>query len=346
MVRTTVVADFEAFFSRPVAPTRRIAVGELRFPRAATGRDESARVAAASMLLGGVVASFAPGLDEDDTSELHRLIDNVDSDWRVPQPRLRHRLQKDRVGLKRSINRLVELQPQTQGSAVSLRVQVDRTNGTATQHCLAAVYCAMALDEHLRSRVFRAPARPRMGRDPGEDLLAVLRVASASGDWLGGGNSAGWGRGANGSAVPMSVSADPINWALELLGLGGEPEAEGPRVHKRMVQRAFRPRCVTRTPTMEHPSTGRPNASRSSTPRGGSCWAEAQVVRGARAWHAEAMARRRPKDPAALLLWPGAGTGADHPRWWRSARESPRCRCSGSTSPTGEGRRAPDRAPS
>ncbi|MCB0951124.1 MAG: hypothetical protein H6517_08295 [Microthrixaceae bacterium] len=241
MVRTTVVADFEAFFSRPVAPTRRIAVGELRFPRAATGRDESARVAAASMLLGGVVASFAPGLDEDDTSELHRLIDNVDSDWRVPQPRLRHRLQKDRVGLKRSINRLVELQPQTQGSAVSLRVQVDRTNGTATQHCLAAVYCAMALDEHLRSRVCSAL---RLGLawagTPGEDLLAVLRVASASGDWLGGGNSAGWGRGANGSAVPMSVSADPINWALELLGLGGEPEAEGPRVHKRMVQRAFR----------------------------------------------------------------------------------------------------------
>ena len=77
MVRTTVVADFEAFFSRPVAPTRRIAVGELRFPRAATGRDESARVAAASMLLGGVVASFAPGLDEDDTSELHRLIDTL-----------------------------------------------------------------------------------------------------------------------------------------------------------------------------------------------------------------------------------------------------------------------------
>ncbi len=25
------------------------------------------------------------------------------------------------------------------------------------------------------------------------------------------------------------------------------------------------------------------------------------------------MARRRPKDPAALVLWPGAGTGADHP---------------------------------
>ena len=98
------VADFEAFFSRPIAPTRRIAIGELTLP----GRDTPpGRTAAASMLLGGMAAAFASGLDEDDTAAYLGLLADVERGRRIAQPRLRHRLQADRVGLKRSVSRLV-----------------------------------------------------------------------------------------------------------------------------------------------------------------------------------------------------------------------------------------------
>lgn len=216
MVRSTSVAQFEAYFSRPVAPTRRIAIGGLRFPDAA----------AASMLLGGVVATFADALDEDDSSELHRLIDDVDTHRRVAQPRLRHRLQKDRIGLKRSVNRLIEVDPGGSDGRLTYRLDVDRGNGTATQHCLAAVYCARSFDDSDREKVCAAL---RLGLawagSPGEDLLAVLRAGRT-----------------NGYGPPVGASTDPVTWAMELLGLvddsddGGEEAATG----RRRVQRAFR----------------------------------------------------------------------------------------------------------
>ena len=60
-----VVAEFEAFFSRPVAPTRRIALGRFTLPDRGVG---NAATAAASMLLGGVLADSAGNLDDDELS--------------------------------------------------------------------------------------------------------------------------------------------------------------------------------------------------------------------------------------------------------------------------------------
>lgn len=58
------------------------------------------------------------------------------------------------------------------------------------------------------------------------------------------------------------------------------------------------------------------------------------------------MARRRPKDPAALLLWPGAGTGADHPSLLSIRDGIPEMPVELIDFPyRREGRRAPDRAP-
>ncbi|MFV0316600.1 MAG: hypothetical protein ACK5O2_06520 [Microthrixaceae bacterium] len=229
MPRARVVADFEAFFSRPVAPTRRIALGSLGFPNSGTDNvnESTRRVALASMLLGGVVATFGPALDEDDTVDLHRLIDDIDGGRRVPQPRLRHRFQRDRVGLKRSVNRLVEVDASALDPRAMFRLEVDRTNGTATQHCLAAVYCARTAPASARSRVCAAL---RVGLawagTPGEDLLAVLRVGSIHGDWAG----------VSVDDPVLGVSADPVGWALDLLGLTGTESAVG----RRTVQRAFR----------------------------------------------------------------------------------------------------------
>lgn len=57
-------------------------------------------------------------------------------------------------------------------------------------------------------------------------------------------------------------------------------------------------------------------------------------------------ARRRPKDPAALLLWPGAGTGADHPSLVAIGHSIPEMPVHLIDFPYRRaGRRAPDRAP-
>jgi len=76
-----------------------------------------------------------------------------------------------------------------------------------------------------------------------------------------------------------------------------------------------------------------PPASQSWTPPVASCWAEG-------------VPRRRPRDPRALLLWPGAGTGSDHPSLVAIAEglaPFPVVRCDFPYRQ--EGRRAPDRAP-
>lgn len=206
-----VVAEFEAFFSRPVAPTRRIAIGRLRLPDRGEGR---AATSAAAMLLGGVLATFARSLDEEDAGELHRLIDDVEHGRRIPQPRMRHRLQADRVGLKRSTNRLIR------NSAGTVRLQLDHSNGTRSQHALAAIYSAAVLEGDQRRTV---AAAMRVGLEwagsPGADLLAVLR----GGRW-------------HDDRGISSIGGDPVSWALEMLELttsDGHPA-------RRDVQRAFR----------------------------------------------------------------------------------------------------------
>ncbi|MEZ5238890.1 MAG: hypothetical protein R2716_08040 [Microthrixaceae bacterium] len=206
-----VVAEFEAFFSRPVAPTRRIAIGRLRLPDDGEG---DAATAAAAMLLGGVLAAFARSLEEDELSELHRLIDDVENGRRIAQPRMRHRLQADRVGLRRSTNRLVR------DSSGVLHLRLDHTNGTRSQHSLAAVYSAAALEGEQRRTV---AAAMRVGLEwagaADADLLAVL-------------SGRRWHR--DGGRGP--VVGDPVGWALGVLDLV-TPDG---RPHRKEIQRAFR----------------------------------------------------------------------------------------------------------
>jgi hypothetical protein len=202
-----VVAELEAFFSRPVAPTRRIAIGELSL-------SASSPTDAAAMLLGGIVATFVRRLDDDDTRDLSRLIGDVEAGRRVPQPRMRHRFQKDRIGLKRSASRL------TQDRQGLLALDLDHGNGTATQHALSAVYSAGFLAVAQRKEVAGSLRRAMEwnGR-VGPELLGFLR-----------------GRHATLEFGPAASAADPVLWALGVLGLatldGRPPRSE--------VQSAFR----------------------------------------------------------------------------------------------------------
>ena len=97
-----VLAQLEIWHSRPVAPTRRVALGTSKLPvDPAPGFG--------GLLLGGIVADCIGGLDEDLHDDLVRLTRQLQRGDRIPQPRLRHRLQVDLIGLTRSNHRQARL---------------------------------------------------------------------------------------------------------------------------------------------------------------------------------------------------------------------------------------------
>src|SRR6058998_3345203 len=94
------LAELEIRHSRAIAPTRRIALGELWLPA-----DPSPGFG--GILLAGIVGASVSLLDDDLRDELDILIDDLERGRRIPQPRLRHRFQVDTHGLDRSHHRLV-----------------------------------------------------------------------------------------------------------------------------------------------------------------------------------------------------------------------------------------------
>ena len=95
------LAELELFHSRPIAPTRRLALGRRDLPTEPSPGP-------GSILLGGIAARYGPVLDGDvEDDEIELLMAQVEAGMRIVQPRLRHRLQIDRVGLLRSDLRLV-----------------------------------------------------------------------------------------------------------------------------------------------------------------------------------------------------------------------------------------------
>lgn len=134
-----VLAELESFLSRPVAPTRRVALGALDLPvDPAPGFG--------GVLLGAIAARFAPELDPDHHDELVNLMDAVELGQRISQPRVRHRLQQDRVGLQRCSHRLV-------GEGERVGFEYDDELGTPAQHLLCAVYAVATVPSAVRPTV-------------------------------------------------------------------------------------------------------------------------------------------------------------------------------------------------
>ncbi len=194
----------EVFHSRSVAPTRRVALGHLDLPvDPAPGFG--------GLLLGGVVAAHMPGLDPELFDDLHRLTVQLEHGYSVPQPRLRYRLQTDRVGLLRSTHRLV-------GEGEELSFEID-DKGSPAQHILAAVYAAGSLPMGPRTPVMVALRKAmRWSGRIDNRLLAYLTGLSRDHGWS------------------AEAHRDPLKWALGVLGLA---EGNG-RPGRRAIQRRFR----------------------------------------------------------------------------------------------------------
>lgn len=195
------LAELEIHHSRPVQPTRRIALGHMVLPvDPAPGFG--------GLLLGAVIAQHLDGVDDDHVPDVHRLIEEVANGDRVVQPRLRHRFQLDRHGLSHSTHRLIG-----EGDDISFDFA---TTGTDLAQVLGAIYAVERLSLDHRRLITPVMQKAARWRGPiGPSMIAYL---------------------AGSQTTTLEALADPSGWAMQLLGfeLGGE------RPSKRQVTKAFR----------------------------------------------------------------------------------------------------------
>lgn len=200
-----ILAELEVFHSRPIAPTRRVALGHRDLPVApAPGFG--------GILLAGIVAGHMPGLDPELFDDLHRLTLQLQEGERIPQPRLRHRFQVDRIGLTRSVHRIV-------GEGEDLDFEL-ADKGAPAQHILAAVYAAGQLPLVARGRVMDVVRRAMRWAGPlDHGFVAHLSGLDRGREWS------------------ARAFHDPVQWALGILGLVGDGLQAPERTE---VQRRFR----------------------------------------------------------------------------------------------------------
>ena len=177
------LAELEVWHTRPLAPTRRIALGNLVLPvDPAPGFG--------GLLLGAVVARHLGDIPEDFVPDVHRLIDQIDREEHVVQPRLRHRFQVDRHGLALSTHRLLG-----DGEEISFDFH---TTGTGLVQVLGAIYAVERLDVSFRRLITPVLHKAMRWRGPiGGALIAHL---------------------AGTNSTSLTTLADPRAWALDVLG--------------------------------------------------------------------------------------------------------------------------------
>jgi hypothetical protein len=197
------LAELEIWHSRPIAPTRRVALGRRVLPM-----DPAPGFG--GLLLGAVVAGHMEQLDPDFLPELSNLLDDLQAGRRIAQPRLRHRFQVDHIGLAKSRHRLIGL-----GDELSFDLQPE---GSPASQILGAAYAAGRLDRGHRPAVMDVLRRAARWRgDVGPGLIAHLSGASGA------------------RTRSPGAFAHPEVWALMVLGFD-----DGSVPAKRDVQRRFR----------------------------------------------------------------------------------------------------------
>jgi len=177
------LAELEVWHTRPLAPTRRVSLGNLVLPvDPAPGFG--------GLLLGAVVAGHIGDVPEELVPDVHRLIDQIDRDERVVQPRLRHRFQVDRHGLALSTHRLI-------GDGEEINFDFHST-GSHMAQVIGAVYAVERLE--LKSRHVIAPVLHKAMRWRGPVGPALIAHLAGT------------------NSTALATLADPRAWALDVLG--------------------------------------------------------------------------------------------------------------------------------
>lgn len=210
------LAEIEIYHSRPIAPTRRVAVGRTNLPI-----DPSP--GPGGVLLAGIVARFLRDVDSDFQGDYLRLLQQLQRGERIPQPRLRHRLQVDTIGMTRSRHRLERRDGK-------LTFVFESTNGRPEQYVLGAAYAAGAFAYQDRPDIMDIMRRGAKWQGPVDGRLIAHLT------------------GREDAFVSADGFADPVGWALDTLGLGNVDTGAPPRVE---IQQRFRELLRT-----AHPDTG------------------------------------------------------------------------------------------
>ena len=208
------LAELEVFHSRPIAPTRRVSLGNALLPC-----DPAPGVG--GVLLGAIAARFTPELEADFVPDLVALTHEVEAGRRIAQPRLRHRLQDDRIGLTRSVHRLFRHEPDD-----ALHVTFTDDKGQAGQMVLGAIYATQGLPSDQRGAVLAAIRRGIAWKS---DVNPALFLHLS-------------GRGAG--SLSGDALADPVGWAKKMLGFGVDDDMPG----RSLIQRSFRERLIDAHP--------------------------------------------------------------------------------------------------
>lgn len=198
---TFALAEFELYHSRPIAPTRRLALGLQYLPA-------SPLPGPGGLLLAGILARFTGELDEDDVEDVIVLMAQLEAGSTIVQPRLRHRLQRDRVGLLKSHH---ELRAGGEGPVFALTTHL----GSPLVNVLGAVYAAANLPHVSQEGVF-ATLRKALRWQGALDGSFVFHMSGAS-------ERASW----------LLNSADPVEWALDMLGLPVDVDPSEGEVRRR-----------------------------------------------------------------------------------------------------------------
>jgi hypothetical protein len=194
------LAEVEIRHSRPVAPTRRVALGLCVLPvDPAPGW--------AGVLLGGLVAANVPGLDEEFVHDLVGLADDLEHQRRIAQPRMRYRFQRDTVGLDRSVHSLV-------GEGEQVWFDLD-DHAMPEVNVLGALYAAADLPMKAQPKVFASIRRAMVW----EEQLDSFFVATMLGDEA---RFARW----------MSLD-DDVRWAMRTFGYGMADEPDRDEIQLR-----------------------------------------------------------------------------------------------------------------
>lgn len=177
------LAELQIWHTRPMTPTRRVALGHLVLPT-----EPSPGLG--GVLLAAVVAAYLPSVDDDLHPDIGRLIEQVARGERVVQPRLQHRYQVDRHGLAASVHQL-------NGDAGHVEFDL-HSMGRPLSQVLGAVYALERLSLESRRNLAPVLHRALRWRGPiGPSFVADITGVSRS-DLVG--------------------IADPRVWALDLLG--------------------------------------------------------------------------------------------------------------------------------
>ncbi len=185
-----ILAELEVRHSRAIAPTRRVALGNLYLPA-------EPKPGYGPLLLAAVLAAQVGTLDEELRYDLDRLLCDLELGVRIAQPRLRHRYQTDVVGLTRSHHRLLRA-----GRSVVLELD---DQGAHLPQVLGALYAATTLDPDHRPGAFRLLRRAtRWEGGADERLMRYLTMEN--------------------TVFRSVASAGDERWARGVLGFGSEAE--------------------------------------------------------------------------------------------------------------------------